>query len=302
MNAAAALLAVTLTGTAVQGTGPTVAGLPKTRELTSAELRQMKVESVLRPLAIDVLAPTFSWEIQHPDRGIVQSGFTLTVWKRGNSENAAKHTQEASNRSTFVPLPAGLTLESDSDYDWSVALPGLGLRGNSSFSTGLLAPSDWDRSAWLVASSAATIPSGCNGCAAAAQLRKRFSLPAGDVTRARLFVAVPGMGRVRLNGAAVDGIVGTRSRSQYNLRTLYSTYDVAHLLRAGAANALAISVAGGWYAIYGYGPATMRCVLRATVGGKAFELGSDGSWRENAGPIEYASVYVGVSHDARLET
>ena len=36
---------------------------------------------------------------------------------------------------------------------------------------------------------------------------------------------------MRLNGAAVDGIVGTRSRSQYDLRTLYSTFDVLHLLR-----------------------------------------------------------------------
>ena len=101
---------------------------------------------------------------------------------------------------------------------------------------------------------------------------------------------------------AVDGVVGTRSRSQYNLRALYSTFDVMHLLREGSPNTLGLSIAGGWYSQYGYGAPVVRCVLRATVGGRAFELGTDGSWEENPGPVRYASIYVGVSYDARLET
>ena len=192
---------------------------------------------------------------------------------------------------------------------------------------------------------------------------------------------------MRLNGAAVDGIVGTRSRSQYDLRTLYSTFDVLHLLREAvretlnpksnsvpslrnntpasdlpthakedsrireraltillglqASNTLALSIAGGWYSHYGFGAPvrtvpllfvpfyyvvkqdgltrqardehnigetichflqTVRCVLRATIDGRVFELGTDKTWEENPGPIRYASIYVGVSHDARLET
>ena len=47
---------------------------------------------------------------------------------------------------------------------------------------------------------------------------------------------------------------------------------------------------------------TVRCVLRATIDGRVFELGTDETWEENPGPIKYASIYVGVSHDARLET
>jgi hypothetical protein len=47
---------------------------------------------------------------------------------------------------------------------------------------------------------------------------------------------------------------------------------------------------------------TVRCVLRATIDGRFFELGTDKTWEGNPGPIKYASIYVGVSHDARLET
>ena len=37
-----------------------------------------------------------------------------------------------------------------------------------------------------------------------------------------------------MNGAAVDGEAGTRSWSQYDVRVLYHTYDVAAALRGGA--------------------------------------------------------------------
>jgi hypothetical protein len=101
-----------------------------------------------------------------------------------------KVRMETSNRSIFVPLPDGLTLKSDTDYDWSVAITldtgvgnangvggdvrsGLKLNASSSFSTGLLANGDWEGSSmWLAASSSAAMPAGCSGCAVAAQLRK----------------------------------------------------------------------------------------------------------------------------------
>ena len=298
--AVAAAMSVTVWPVGVRGGSD---GSPAPLPPFAARLRQLKVEYAVRPLAIDVAAPTFSWEIEHPDRGIMQSSFTLSVWERGG-RGAKKATRtEASNRSTFVPLPEGLTLRSDTDYGWAVSIPGLGLNASSGFSTGLLSARDWDQSsAWLAASSKAPMPPGCQGCAVAAQLRRDFTLPAGELTRARLFLAVPGVGRVSLNGAPVDGTVGTRSRSQYELRTLYSTYDVSSLLRPGAANALALSISGGWYSIYGFGAPAVRCLLRATIGGQVFELGTDGTWQENPGPIAYASIYVGVAHDARLET
>ena len=43
----------------------------------------------------------------------------------------------------------------------------------------------------------------------------------------------------------------TYTHTRYDVRALYSTYDVTHLLRVGngSINALAISASGGWYTI-----------------------------------------------------
>ena len=281
----------------------------------AAQLRQLKVEYTVRPLAIDVPVPTFSWETQHPERGVTQRCFSLSVRKRGDIGGGASwhRRTQAGNTSTFVALPEGLVLESDTSYEWLVEVqlsyPGGGgdggnLSASSHFSTGLLATSEWDaHSAWLVASASSTpMPLRCAACAPTAQLRRDFTLPAGTLTRARLFLAIPGAGRTSLNGVAVDGIVGTRSRSQYEIRSLYSTYDVAPWLRLGAANTLGVTIAGGWWTKYGFGQAAMRCLLRVTIDGAVFQLGSDGTWQENPGPVVWASVYEGVSHNAMLET
>ena len=50
---------------------------------------------------------------------------TETTWAKATTRT------EASNRSTFVPLPEGLTLRSDTDYGWAVSIPGLGLNASS---------------------------------------------------------------------------------------------------------------------------------------------------------------------------
>jgi hypothetical protein len=53
---------------------------------------------------------------------------------------------------------------------------------------------------------------------------------------------------------------------------------------------------------YGFGAPAMRCLLRATIGGAVFQLGSEGTWQENPGPVQWASIYEGVWHNALLET
>ena len=105
-----------------------------------ARLRQLKVEYAEHPIAIDVPRPMFSWEIEHHDRSIVQESFILAVWESG-AQSRAKVRAEASNRSTFVSLPDGITLKSDTTYGWSVE--GLKINATSSFSTGLFSKSDW---------------------------------------------------------------------------------------------------------------------------------------------------------------
>ena len=267
-----------------------------------AHLRRLSVEYRQLPLAIGVPTPTFSWEIWAPtERGVVQGDFTLAVWKAGTSPagSSAARRVEASNRSTFVPLPDGLTLESDTEYAWSVEIPQLRLSANSTFSTGLLAPSDWNASEWIVAETGWS----------ATQMRKDFTLPAGRLQRARLFAAIPGYGQVLLNGQHVDGEAGTRTMTQFDQSVRYFTFDVTSLLSVGGANTLGLHLGGGAYKRYNYGPPAARLLLRATMepsssssSSSTFELGTDGSWTQHPGPYLANDEFQGVIYDANRET
>jgi alpha-L-rhamnosidase len=170
---------------------------------------RLRVNYLDAPLAIDDSAPTFSWELQAPEGAraaqvgagcslSVQADDAATTTDQGNEGNEG--TAAPSNATTFVPLPAGVTLATDTAYSWTVTCGAHS--ASSTFSTGLLQPSDWGAATWI------------GGVAKEAVLmRKAFSVSSA-VKRARIFVAVPGYGQVSLNGQDVDGVAGTRTWSQ----------------------------------------------------------------------------------------
>jgi hypothetical protein len=84
----------------------------------------LKVDYSLQPLAIDRLDPTFSWAVAAAEgvRGAVTTGYTLTVTELGQRGEPSRSWMrtEQTNRTTFVDLPAGARLASDTAYDWSV--------------------------------------------------------------------------------------------------------------------------------------------------------------------------------------
>lgn len=298
----------------------------------------LKVDYTRAPLAIDRPDPTFSWSVASADgqRGVLTTGFTLTVTElspAGQAVSGRSWTRtERTNRTTFVDLPMGAQLTSDTTYNWSVAIHPGGASAVSSFSTGLLSTADWAPSIWVTApevgwpgygNNPAQWPSG----AQATQMRQAFRLPPGDVTRARLFVALPGYGQVLVNGCAVDGEAGTRSWSQYDVRVLYHTYDVTAALTPAGENVIGLHVGRGWYGgpsggprkknqwlKWSFGPPAVRAVLRATVcapvvaasSGRSscalFTFGTDVSWDQSPGPVVMDDEYKGETFDRRLET
>jgi alpha-L-rhamnosidase len=84
-------------------------------------------------------------------------------------------------------------------------------------------------------------------------MRKEFDVPAGKITRARAFFAMPGYGKLTINGKSVDGVAGTRTWSQYDKRTIYGVYDIKDILIAGGSNAVGVYAGQGWYGHLGYG-------------------------------------------------
>lgn len=262
-----------------------VQAAPLGRSMAGVSPTDLRVNYLDSPLAIDDLEPTFSWKVTAPEgtRGAVAS-CSLAVKEEGTLDAVLS---APSNATQFVPLPAGITLKSDTSYTYTVTCGGES--ATASFSTGLLEPTDWAGADWIGSADTAAV-----------LMRKKFTI-AGEVTRARLFVAVPGYGQVSLNGHDVDGDAGTRSWSQYDIRTLYHTYDVTGHLQTGE-NVFGLHVGEGWYGMWGYGNPTAKAVLRYTANGKTTTIVTDGSWSAGASPVLMDSEYNGVTYDANQET
>jgi alpha-L-rhamnosidase len=208
------------------------------------------------------------------------------------------------NRSVYT---ATQPVVSDTAYHWRVRVWVAGSDNatawtDAMFSTALLEQSDWTGSEWISPPVTTQM---------ASQMRKEFDVPAGAIVSARAFVALPGYGTVSVNGQRIDGEAGTRSLSQYDVRMLYQTFDIAPFLVAGKTNVVAIYVGLGWWGHpavppqaqrFPFGPPTVRAQFRVNVGGKTTVLNTDDSWMQAEGPYTYDDNYNGVVYDARLAT
>jgi alpha-L-rhamnosidase len=240
----------------------------------------LKVDYQQAPIQIQNPTPSFSFALDAAgSRGVVSKGFTLVVKELAADGTLASTVWDTGavtgNQTTFIKYPSDApALKSNTDYTWSVTLAGSSAAVSSTFSTALMSMDDWASSKWILASSGQ-----------AAQMRKEFTLPAGKITRARAFFAMPGYGTMKINGKSVDGTAGTRTWSQYDKRTIYGVYDITEHLLAGS-NAVGVYAGQGWYGHWGYGPPAIRVLITATVDGKTVTVGSDTTWTMSAGPVQ----------------
>ena len=145
------------------------------------------------------------------------------------------------------------------------------------------------------------------------QLRTEFQA-LKKVKRARLFASAMGIYNLFLNGKPVDDDWFSPGDSQYRKTLGYRKYDVTALVQEGT-NALAASLAGGWwsgymtfspehYNFYGDYQAFMaRLVITYEDGSKEEVITSPDSWKAyNDGPVRLGSFFQGERYDARKET
>ena len=205
------------------------------------------VEHATAPLTIDLPAPRFSWQLQHPARAQSQSAYRISVSRLPFSPSlAATPVWDSglvrSNRTAAlyaVDGGPGQPLESDADYAWAVqwwdadGAPSDPAR--STFSTALLhGEQDWHGAQWV-----SSVGNGSLNT-------YRALLPAlpSAPSRARLYIAAAGYYKSRLNGRETDGhMLGPQSN--FGMRALYDVWDVTSLLQAGC-NCLGVTVGHGW--------------------------------------------------------
>lgn len=140
-------------------------------------------------------------------------------------------------------------------------------------------------------------------------LRRRFDLPNVPLA-ATLTVTALGGYEARINGQRVGNACLAPENSDFRKRLLVQQHDVTALLHAGP-NVLGALVADGFYASeaigrgrYPFGEAPRRLWARLEVtqtSGEQLVITTDGLWRTAAGPVTFAEIYHGETHDARLE-
>ena len=157
---------------------------------------------------------------------------------------------------------------------------------------GLLSPSDW-KAKWV------GFTPGWGG--RALYFRYSFSIKKA-VNEARAYVAGIGYYELHIDGARVGDHVLDPGFTDYSKRVLYSTYDVAGLLRQGD-NVLGVIVGNGWYGM----PKLLLQIEVTYADGAREQFYTHGGavdgriWSVTSGPILSNSIYDGEVYDARLE-
>jgi alpha-L-rhamnosidase len=142
-------------------------------------------------------------------------------------------------------------------------------------------------------------------------LRKSFEVT-GPVAKATLYATAQGAYQAEINGTEVDDQILKPGWTSYQWHLIHETTDVTSLLHEGA-NAIGISLAGGWFTekfgfrqsaalFYGANPAAAAQLVIDYADGSTETILTDGSWKATAeGPITASGIYLGESYDATRE-
>ncbi len=271
-------------------------------------------EYVSNPLGVDVIRPRFSWELEHSERGQLQSAYQVLVassQKNLDAENGDKwDSGKVASEESINVIYAGSALKSEKTYYWKIRIWEKDEKMSpwskvATFEMGLLNPDDW-RGRWIEGKSHGESTSsdpvhGTTKMPYGYLLRKEFSIEK-DIAQARVYVSGLGYYEMRINGNKIGDFVLDPGWTDYKKRVLYSTYDVSKYVKKGK-NVVGIILGNGRHIeAYGYGPP--KTILQLNIeftDGVSKNIVTDESWKSASGPILSNDIYNGETYDARLE-
>ncbi|MDX1936764.1 MAG: family 78 glycoside hydrolase catalytic domain [Flavihumibacter sp.] len=269
------------------------------------QVTNLLTENQSNPFGMDVTTPRFSWQLSSSMRNTLQTAYEIKVT---HGKAVVWNSGKVSSAQSVHLSYAGTALQSNQRYQWQVRVWDNYKNASAwsvpaTFSMGLLTTADW-KAQWIEA--------GFNEDTVnrpAQYFRKEFSI-SKKIKTATLYITSQGMYEAQLNGQRVGNLYLTPGWTSYNKRLQYQAYDVTGLLKQGA-NATGVALGNGWYRgylawndnknIYGKKLALLYQLQIDYADGSTAVIGSDGSWKSNTGPIQYAEIYNGETYDARLE-
>lgn len=307
-------------------------------------IQNVTCEFMRIPIAVTSLHPRFSWEIEAKENNVYQTAWQIVV-KNEKKELMWDSGVQVGSETTDISYQ-GKELKSTSVYEYQINVwtnTGKEIQSEKNyFETAFLKAPDW-KAQWIEPDPLPQLPKNPLPLAQkawqeivaammrgemneiktdediwkelptepydpAVQMRHDFQLKS-SVIRARLYVTAHGIYEVKINGKPVTDSRLNPGFTTYDKRLKYQVYAVDELLQSGT-NAIAITVADGWYkgkialghgCEYGEVPgALLQLELTESDGSKTI-ICTDDKWKYSFdGPIRTADLFLGETYDARM--
>ncbi|RYG65771.1 hypothetical protein EON80_16710, partial [bacterium] len=278
-------------------------------------LTRLRCEYLQNPLGIDSAKPRLSWITTAPARGWMQSAYQIQVAStpallQNNKPDLWDSGKVSSAQSLNVSYN-GKALASGTKAFWKVRVwdkagQPTAYSPAQSWQMGLLKGDDW-KAQWIGTTLSRTQQQNGLVLPTPPFLRKTFNLNK-PVRSATLYASARGVYELRVNGAKVGDEVLAPGWTDYGTRIQYQTYDVTSGLKQGT-NAIGAILGDGWYSGYvGFGAnrnhygsetAFIGQLVVTFTDGTTQTIGTDTTWQNSAGPIEYSDMLQGEFYDAR---
>jgi alpha-L-rhamnosidase len=266
----------------------------------TSRIDQLQFERRESGLGVGTATPRISWHVNSPNPSWKQSAYQVEVRRQG----IARLFYVEGADSVLVPWP---------DHPLQSRERGeVRVRAHSRVASETTDWSAWSEvdallagTAWTAVAVGPGAPEGDRD-GRPALLRHEFDTPA--VTRALLRVTAQGLFEVEINGQRVgdDALAPGWTAYQHRMRIL--TYDVTHLVRAGA-NAIGTWLADGWFRgrlgfngghrnLYGDRTSFFAELELTDQQGDVSIVATDSSWKTHASPILRSGLYDGEHFDA----
>ena len=236
------------------------------------QVYDLRCENLTAPLGIDSTNPHFSWKLSSDRNGTNQKAYQILVATDSllleNGKADLWDSGKVMSLSSFMISYQGKGLQARSNAYWKVGVWDEKCRqpvwsGISSFSVGLLKPTDWTGSYIGL-----PVKVGNPECPL---MRKQFEI--NDLAEKEyLHVNSLGYHEVYLNGSKVGIDVLSPSVTQFDKRSQVVTYDVSPYIRQGR-NDLVVWLGRGWYQSQLPGVAYEGPLLKAQL-----EVLKNGNW------------------------
>jgi alpha-L-rhamnosidase len=293
----------------------------------------LKCEYLTNPINVDIVNPNLSWELQAENasmRNLSQSSYRILVASnKGFLQKDIGDLWDSgiikSSNSTHV-IYEGKQLHSQERCFWKVQVFDQNNEASSYSSTAewkmaLLNKIDWAGSEWIglkkekkdsslsfrpVQASEMKEPA-LESTHISPLLRKEFKV-SKQIKNATAYIAGLGYYELYLNGRKIGDHVLDPGQTNYDVFSLYVTYDITKELKNGK-NAIGVMLGNGFYGQniafanwLEYGKPRLRCKIWIKYNdGSEDTIVTDQSWKASSGPVVYDNVYAGESYDARKE-